>query len=302
MTNTLDQLETEQVNQNSLHIDEMSTIDMITTINKEDQTVALAVEKQLPQIAKVVDCVYQQMQQGGRLIYIGAGTSGRLGVLDASECPPTFGVDESLVQGIIAGGNTALTKALESVEDSVDAAKQALQEIGLRDTDVVVGLASSGKTPYVIGGIEYAKKIGCKSASICCVSNALISSLVDFPIEIVTGPEVVTGSTRLKAGTGQKMVLNMISTAVMIKYGKVYGNLMVDVQPTNEKLKQRAVGIVSKSIPCDEKQAKELLEETKYSVKEAIIMGLTGLSKQEAKNILKENHQHISNTIRAVKK
>lgn len=302
MTSTLDQLETEQVNQNTMHIDEMSTIDMLTTINREDQTVAFAVERQLPQISAIVDCIYKQMQSGGRLIYIGAGTSGRLGVLDASECPPTFGVDENLVQGIIAGGNIALTKALESVEDSSEDAKIELENIRLNANDVVIGLASSGKTPYVMGGVEYARKIGCKSASICCVSKAKISSLVDYPIEIVTGPEVVTGSTRLKAGTGQKMVLNMISTAVMIKCGKVYGNLMVDVQPTNEKLKQRAVGIVSKSIQCEEKQAQALLEETKYSVKEAIIMGLTGLSKQEAQNILKENHQHISNAIREVKK
>lgn len=301
MTNTLDQLETEQVNQNTMDIDKMSTIDMLTTINREDQTVALAVEKKLPQISNIVDCIYKQMQSGGRLIYIGAGTSGRLGVLDASECPPTFGVDEELVQGIIAGGNIALTKALESVEDCNDAAKIALENIQLRGEDVVIGLASSGKTPYVIGGIEYAKSRGCKTASICCVSNARISSLVDFPLEIITGPEVVTGSTRLKAGTGQKMVLNMISTSVMIKLGKVYGNLMVDVQPTNEKLKQRAVGIVSKAIQCDRKKAALLLEGTSYSVKEAIIMGITGLNKQEAQRILKENHQHISNAIREVK-
>lgn len=301
MTN-LDTLETEQINQNTLHIDEMSTVDMITAINREDQTIALAIEKQIPQISKAVDCIYQQMQKGGRLIYIGAGTSGRLGVLDASECPPTFGVDENLVQGLIAGGSIALTKAIENAEDSIDAGKEDLQQINLHFNDVVCGLASSGKTPYVLGGLEYARSIGCKTISICCVSNALISAIADFPIEVVTGPEVVTGSTRLKAGTAQKMVLNMLSTSSMIKMGKIYGNLMVDVQPTNEKLKQRAKGIVQKSIDCNEQKATTLLEETNYCVKEAIIMGLTGLTKEEAQKILNENKQHISNAIKSVKK
>lgn len=302
MTNHLDQLETEQMNPNSLHIDEMTTIDIITTMNNEDKTIALAVEKQISAIARAVDCIHHQMLLGGRLIYIGAGTSGRLGVLDASECPPTFGVDEHLVKGIIAGGEVALTKALESVEDSLVAAKEALQAIHLTELDVVCGLASSGKTPYVLGGLAYSQSIGCKTISISCVSNALVSSKATYPIEVVTGPEVVTGSTRMKAGTAQKMVLNMLSTASMIKLGKVYGNLMVDVQPTNQKLKQRSLKIVMQSIDCNEEKAKQLLDKTKYCVKEAILMGLTGLDQRECEKILQENHQHIANAIKSVKK
>lgn len=302
MTKKLDQLETEQRNPNSLHIDEMETIDIVKTMNMEDKTIAFAVETQLPVIANAIDCIYQHMQLGGRLIYIGAGTSGRLGVLDASECPPTFGVEEHLVQGIIAGGHIALTKALESVEDANDGARKALQDIGLQENDVVCGLASSGKTPYVIGGLEYAKSLGCKTISISCVSNAMVSLIADFPIEAITGPEIVTGSTRLKAGTAQKMILNMLSTGTMVKLGKVYGNLMVDVQPTNAKLKQRSVNIVKQSIDCTESKALELLEKTEYCVKEAILMGLTGLPQEKCQKILIENHQHIANAIKSVKK
>lgn len=191
----LNNLNTEQSNPHSLHIDEMSTIDILTTINNEDQKVALAVRDVLPQISKAVDCIYQQMSQGGRLIYIGAGTSGRLGVLDASECPPTYGVDPTLVQGLIAGGNKALTTAIEGAEDSQELAVEDLKNIHLTDKDVVCGIAASGRTPYVIGGLEYARTLGCQTVSICCVHNGKISEYSHYPIEVVTGAEVVTGST-----------------------------------------------------------------------------------------------------------
>lgn len=233
----LNNLDTEQSNPDSLHIDEMSTIDVLTTINNEDQKVAFAVKDVLPQISDAVDCIYQQMSQGGRLIYIGAGTSGRLGVLDASECPPTYGVDPCLVQGLIAGGNIALTTAIEGAEDSQELAVEDLKNIHLTDKDVVCGIAASGRTPYVIGGLHYARTLGCQTVSICCVHNGEISKYSHYPIEVITGAEVVTGSTRMKAGTAQKLVLNMLSTSVMIKRGKVYKNLMVDVQPTNENLR-----------------------------------------------------------------
>jgi len=301
MTDLLDQLETEQRNLDTMHIDEMNTLDMISMMNHEDKKVAFAVEKQLPMIAQAIDCIDEQMRQGGRLLYIGAGTSGRLGVLDASECPPTFGVDNTLVHGIIAGGHAALTTAIEGAEDSVDDAKSALQAIALNSNDVVCGLASSGKTPFVIGGLEYAKEMGCQTISICCVSNAMISSIADFPIETMTGAEALTGSTRLKAGTAQKMVLNMLTTCAMIKRGKVYSNLMVDVQPTNAKLKQRAIGIVMTSIDCTQEVAIKLLDETNYSVKKAILVGLTGLNQEECQKILDDNHQHVSNAIKSVK-
>lgn len=251
----LNQLDTEQSNPDSLHIDEMSTIDILTTINNEDQKVALAVKEVLPKISIAVDCIYYQMCKGGRLIYIGAGTSGRLGILDASECPPTYGVDPRLVQGLIAGGKEALTAAIEGAEDSQDFAVEDLKNIHLTDKDVVCGIAASGRTPYVIGGLEYARTLGCQTVSICCVHNGEISKYSHYPIEVITGPEVIAGSTRMKAGTAQKLVLNMISTSVMIKRGKVYKNLMVDLQPTNEKLKTRAINIVSQSLDCSKEES-----------------------------------------------
>ena len=217
----LNALDTEQVNQDTLHIDEMDTIDILKTINNEDQKVALAVKEVLPAIAKAVDCIYEKMCIGGRLIYIGAGTSGRLGILDASECPPTYGVEPTLVQGLIAGGKEALTNAIEGAEDSQESAIQDLQAIELNENDVVCGIAASGRTPYVIGGLKYAREKGCSTVSICCVHHGQISLYADYPIEVVVGPEVVTGSTRMKSGTAQKLILNMLTTSVMIKKGKV---------------------------------------------------------------------------------
>lgn len=294
----LNQLDTEQSNPDSLHIDEMSTIDILTIINNEDQKVALAVKEVLSKISIAVDCIYYQMCKGGRLIYIGAGTSGRLGILDASECPPTYGVDPRLVQGLIAGGKEALTAAIEGAEDSQDLAVEDLKNIHLTDKDVVCGIAASGRTPYVIGGLEYARTLGCQTVSICCVHNGEISKYSHYPIEVITGQEVIAGSTRMKAGTAQKLVLNMISTSVMIKRGKVYKNLMVDLQPTNEKLKTRAINIVSQSLDCSEEESIKLLTKCHYNVKIAILSGLTGKDEKECEEALLKNNGSIPKTMR----
>lgn len=295
----LNQLDTEKINQNSLHIDEMSTIDILKTINNEDQQVAFAVQDVILQIAQAVDCIYEKMCLGGRLIYVGAGTSGRLGILDASECPPTYGVEPTLIQGVIAGGIKAVSQAVEGAEDSMQLAQIDLEKIKLNAHDVVCGIAASGRTPYVIAGLQYARKIGCSTISLCCVQNGEISKYANYPIEVVVGPEVVTGSTRMKAGTAQKMVLNMLSTSVMIKRGKVFGNLMVDVQPTNEKLKMRAVSIVCQSVDCDEEEAKRLLDKSHFNVKIAILMGLTGKDEIECQKALEKNKGNISLTVRS---
>lgn len=294
----LNQLDTEQSNPNSLHIDEMSTMDILTTINNEDQKVAFAVKEAIPQISIAVDCIYDQMCKGGRLIYIGAGTSGRLGVLDASECPPTYGIDPSLIQGLIAGGNEALSTAIEGAEDSQEQAIEDLKNIHLTDKDVVCGIAASGRTPYVISGLQYAHTIGSETVSICCVHNGEVSQYAHYPIEVITGAEVVTGSTRMKAGTAQKLILNMISTSVMIKRGKVYKNLMVDVQPTNEKLKIRAVNILSQSLDCSEEEARTLLTKCHYNVKIAILSGLTGKDEKECEEALLKNNGNINKTVK----
>ena len=294
----LNQLDTEQSNPHSLHIDEMSTMDILTTINNEDQKVALAVKEVLPQISKAVDCIYNQMCKGGRLIYIGAGTSGRLGVLDASECPPTYGIDPTLIQGLIAGGKEALTTAIEGAEDSQEQAIEDLKNIHLTDKDVVCGIAASGRTPYVISALQYAHTVGSETIPICCVHNGDISKYAHYPIEVITGAEVVTGSTRMKAGTAQKLILNMISTSVMIKRGKVYKNLMVDVQLTNKKLKMRAVNIVSQSLDCSEEEARTLLTKCHHNVKIAILSGLTGKNEKECEEALLKNNGNISETVK----
>lgn len=301
METGINRLETEQVNQNSKNIDCMDTADILRVINNEDKTVAYAVEKVMPEIAGLVDRVHERMLRGGRVIYIGAGTSGRLGVLDASECPPTYGVDPSLIQGMIAGGFQALLKAQEGAEDSLDLARSDLQKAALTPEDTVIGLAASGRTPYVIGGLEYANKVGAYTGAISCVHNAEISKHAQSKIEAVVGPEVITGSTRMKAGTAQKMILNMISTSLMVKYGKVYGNLMVDVQPTNEKLVERAKRIISSSSGCSYEAAAKFLEESGSNVKIAICMAISGATREECGIILEKNHGNISKAIRTLK-
>lgn len=290
-------LETERINCNTVHIDEMDTQEMLFTINAEDQKVAEAVKNAVPDIARAVDAIYTSVKKGGRLIYIGAGTSGRLGILDASECPPTYGVSQDLIQGIIAGGEKAIHLAVEGAEDRRELAEEDLKKISLNNKDVVCGLAASGRTPYVIGALDYAKSIGAATVSICCVQNARISEISDFPIEVIVGPEVVTGSTRMKAGTAQKMVLNMLSTSVMIKCGKVYGNLMVDVRATNQKLIDRAIRILMNVLSCSYEEAERLFEKSGKDVKTAIIMDKCQLTREESETALLQNEGKIKKTL-----
>ena len=281
-------LETEQRNPRTMQIDSMSTLDMVRTINQEDTAVTAAVETALPDIARLIDGICERLSQGGSLDYIGAGTSGRLGVLDASECPPTYGVSPLLVQGIIAGGDSALRNSSEGAEDSPENGRRDLMEHGFTSRDVLVGLAASGRTPYVIGALDYARSIGALTGSISCVSHAALSAHADIAIEAVTGPEVITGSTRMKAGTAQKLILNMLSTCTMIKLGKVYQNLMVDVRPSNEKLVERSLGILTECTGCSREKAEELLRASDYHVKTAILMALTDLNASQARDTL--NH------------
>ena len=296
----LEKLTTESRNQNTLNIDKVSTLEMVKMINSEDKKVALAVEEELPKIAEAIDGIVERMHKGGRLIYIGAGTSGRLGILDASECPPTYGVSEELVQGLIAGGKEAIFRAKEGAEDSKELAVEDLKGISLSENDTVVGLAASGRTPYVIGGLEYANEIGALTASITCNANSEVAKAAKISIAPVVGAEVVTGSTRLKSGTAQKLVLNMLSTGTMIKLGKVYGNLMVDVRATNEKLVERAKRIVCEATGVEREEAENVLKETDFDVKLSIFMILSELNKDEAKKILDSSKGYIAEALKSV--
>ena len=287
---TLSTLITEQRNPNSMHVDSLSALEIVQLMNQEDKQVPLAIEKCLPQIAQAVECVVAAFQQGGRLVYIGAGTSGRLGVLDASECPPTFGVSPEMVKGIIAGGERALRHPIEGAEDSKEQAVIDLQTIQFSSKDVLVGIAASGRTPYVIGALEYAKSLGSATVSIASNPNSAMANIVDIAIDTVVGPEVLTGSSRLKSGTAQKLVLNMLTTASMILMGKCYQNLMVDVQASNEKLKARAIRIVMQATDCDKALAEETLKLADQNAKLAIMMILSGLDRAQAEALL-EKHQ-----------
>ena len=299
---SLDSLDTERRNINTMNLDELSAVEIIEKINQEDEKIADCVKPAIPEIGKAVEFAVKSIKRGGRLIYIGAGTSGRLGILDASECPPTYGVPFDMVIGIMAGGDKAMRKAVEGAEDSKELAVNDLKELELSEKDTLVGLAASGRTPYVIGGLEYAKSLGAKTVAVSCVRNAKISSLADAPIEVVVGAEAVTGSTRMKAGTAQKMVLNMISTTTMVKIGKVYQNLMVDVATTNEKLRVRALNIVSEATGIDKENSKKLLEESGYDVKVAIVMGLAGVDAIKARQTLCDNELNVSATIKKLLK
>ena len=287
---TLSTLITEQRNPNSMNVDCLSVLEIVQLMNEEDKQVPLAIEKCLPQIAQAVECIVAAFQQGGRLVYIGAGTSGRLGVLDASECPPTFGVSPEMVKGIIAGGERALRHPIEGAEDSKEQAVIDLQTIQFSSKDVLVGIAASGRTPYVIGALEYAKSLGSVTVSIASNPNSAMANIVDIAIDTVVGPEVLTGSSRLKSGTAQKLVLNMLTTASMILMGKCYQNLMVDVQASNEKLKARAIRIVMQATDCDKALAEETLKQADQNAKLAIMMILSGLDRAQAEALL-EKHQ-----------
>ncbi|TBL61951.1 N-acetylmuramic acid 6-phosphate etherase [Hafnia paralvei] len=295
----LSRLQTEGRNTASENIDTLSTLDMLTIINQEDQKVALAVERILPQIAQAVDAITHAFAHGGRLIYCGAGTSGRLGILDASECPPTYGTPREQVIGLIAGGQTAILRAVENAEDNVALGEQDMIENQVGERDVVVGIAASGRTPYVIGAMKYARTQGATVVSLTCNANSAMSQLADIALEAVVGPEVVTGSSRMKAGTAQKMVLNMLTTGSMIRSGKVYGNLMVDVEATNAKLVQRQVDIVMQATDCDRSTAIKALSECERHCKTAILMILGQLSAAEASAVLTQNNGFIRQALGA---
>jgi N-acetylmuramic acid 6-phosphate etherase len=282
----LEKLLTEQPNPASTGIDSLPTCEALRIINAEDQKVALAVEKEIPAIARAVDAVVSALEGGGRMYYIGAGTSGRLGVLDASEIPPTYSASPDMVQGIMAGGERALTRASETSEDDPAAGARDLLARGFTAQDVLVGIAASGRTPYVLGAIAEACRMGAVTIGICCVPDAELSRAVEIPIAPLVGPEIVAGSTRMKAGTAQKLVLNMLSTETFIRLGYVYGNLMVNVQPTNHKLVERARRIIAQAAGVNTDRAAELLTSAGNRVRTAIVMGKAGVSREEAERLL----------------
>ena len=286
-------MSTETRNSRTMNLDIMTPLEIVTVMNEEDARVPEAIKPQLNNIAQCVTWAAQSIEAGGRLIYMGAGTSGRLGVLDAAECPPTFGVSPETVVGLIAGGERAFIKAVEGAEDSAELGRQDLANIGLTGRDVVVGIAASGRTPYVIGGLEYARQMGCHTVGISCNPGSAVGKAAELAIEVVPGPECLTGSTRLKAGTAQKLILNMISTATMVRCGKAFQNLMVDVVPTNEKLRVRAENIVMEATGVTRERAKEALRESQDKVKTAILMILVGCGREEAEEKLEKTNGHI---------
>ena len=296
----LAKLTTESININTTNIDRVSTFHMITLINEEDKKVALAIEKVKEEIAKAVDIIAKKLMEGGRLIYVGAGTSGRLGILDASECPPTYGVEENLVMGIIAGGKSAMFKAIEGAEDNSEMGKEDLIEIKLNEKDVVCGIAASGRTPYVIGAMKYGREIGATVLSLTMNKNSEMNRYAEVSISVEVGPETIMGSTRMKSGTAQKMVLNMLSTGAMIKLGKVYGNLMVDVQPSNKKLIKRAKRIVKLATGASDEVIERILELTKYNVKVTILTIKSGLTIEETEKLLKKHRGYIAKALEEI--
>ncbi len=287
-------LSTEQVNEESLNLDMLTPLEAAALMNRMDRQAADAVEQALPQIAEAVEKIAARIKAGGRLIYIGAGTSGRLGVLDASECPPTFGTDEGLVVGLIAGGDYALRHAVERAEDKPELAVEALKEIGLNEKDCLVGISASGYAPYCVGGLDYARSLGALTIGLSCNRGAIQSQHAQIAIEMPTGAEILSGSTRLRAGTATKMALNMLTTLTMVQLGKVYGNLMVDMKPTNQKLQDRAIRIVQKALDIQDKaEADALLESAGRDVKTAIVMRSTGAAKEQAQEALRVNEGFV---------
>jgi N-acetylmuramic acid 6-phosphate etherase len=294
---TLGTLMTEARNPASEHLDELSTLEMVTLINAEDATVAGAVQAELAQIARTVDAVAERFGSGGRMFYVGAGTSGRLGVLDASECPPTFSVSAELVQGLIAGGDSALRLSSEHSEDSREEGARDLKAAGFVEGDVLVGIAASGRTPYVLGAVEYAKGLGALTVGLSCVPGSLLAQAAEIAITPATGAEVLTGSTRMKAGTATKMVLNMLSTGVMVRTGATFGNLMVNVRATNAKLVDRAERIIAQALGSDGETAARLLAASEKDVKVAIVMGKMGVGREEAVRRLAEEEGILADAL-----
>jgi len=296
-------LSTEQVNEQSKNLDMLTPLEAARLMNRMDRQAAEAVEQALPQIAEAVEQIAARMKQGGRLIYIGAGTSGRLGVLDASECPPTFGTDEGLVVGLIAGGDYALRHAVEKAEDKPELAVEALKEIGFCAKDCLVGISASGYAPYCVGGLDYARELGALTIALSCNRDAIQSKHAEIAIEMPTGAEILSGSTRLRAGTATKMALNMLTTLTMVQLGKVYGNLMVDMRPTNQKLQDRAIRIVQKALDiADKAEADALLESAGRDVKTAIVMRSMSVTKEKAQEALQENGGFVRKAQDSLKK
>lgn len=293
----LEKLSTEENNPNSKDIELQDSLEIVRRINEEDKKVAFCVEKELGSISRLIDAILSRYEKETRIIYIGAGTSGRLGILDASECPPTYGVSFEKVQGIIAGGNEAIFKAKENSEDNPELGKQDLLNINLTENDVVIGLAASGRTPYVLGAIEYANSIGAITGSITCSKSSDLSKVSQYPIEVPVGAEIVTGSTRMKAGTAQKMILNMISTTIMIKLGKVFSGYMVDVKTSNQKLIERAKRIIMKTANCDYEKASDTLKKARSDVKTAIVMILLDIDKNMAAEKLNQCDENVAKII-----
>ena len=298
MSLNLKNMSTETRNQNTMNLDIMSPLEVVTVMNQEDARVPEAIKPALPNIAQCVTWAIESIEAGGRIVYMGAGTSGRLGVLDAVECPPTFGVAPEVVVGLIAGGEKAFVKAVEGAEDSRQLGHDDLVNIGLEKRDIVIGIAASGRTPYVLGGLAYAQEVGCHTVAISCNPGSAIGQAAELAIEVVPGPEVLTGSTRLKSGTCQKLILNMISTATMVGCGKAYQNLMVDVMQTNEKLVVRAQNIVMEATGCDRETAAEKIAIASGNAKTAIIMILADCGLEEAKERLAKAKGHVREAIR----
>ena len=284
----LEGLSTETRNPDTMNLDEMTSLEIVEAMNKEDSKVPLVISQLLPKIAEVIDIATEALKNKGRIFYIGAGTSGRLGVVDASECPPTFNASPNDIIGLIAGGEKAFTKAIEGAEDSENLGKEDLMKNNFSKNDICIGLAASGRTPYVIGGLKYAKSIGAKTASISCNKNSKISAISDIAIEAIVGPEILTGSTRLKAGTAQKLILNMISTGAMIRMGKCYQNLMVDLQMKNKKLERRGINIIKEATGVEEKEATEFMVKANGCVKIAIVMIFLNCDYETAKQKLEK--------------
>jgi len=293
----LDQLPTEQDNPRSADLDMQPALAIARTINREDRTVAGVVEHALPEIARAIDWVAEAFSRGGRLIYVGAGTSGRLAALDALECPPTFDVSPNMVQFIMAGGPTALVKAIEADEDSRTLGVREIRKKKPKQNDVVVGIAASGRTPFTVAAVEYAKRRGARTIAVSCNRNTPLGRAADLAIVVETGPEVVSGSTRMKAGTAQKMVLNMISTGAMVRMGYVYGNLMVNLDQKNSKLTARALTIVQRALKTSRLRARRALEAANHSVPVAIVMAQAGVSRREAESVLKISHGYVRQAI-----
>jgi N-acetylmuramic acid 6-phosphate etherase len=297
MTEHIEQLVTEKPNPNTQRLDELSPLEIVQIMNEEDQKVALAVNKELPKIAQAIEVIVNQLNQKGRVIYFGAGTSGRLGILDASECPPTFSTTNEFI-ALIAGGNSAVKSAVEGAEDSETLIIEELKALKFTSKDVAVGIAASGRTPYVISGLKYAKSLGAHTISISCNPDSMLSKVSDVGIDVEVGPEVLTGSTRLKAGTATKMVLNMLSTASMVQMGKVYGNLMVDLNPSNIKLIDRAKRIIMQATGVNEKAAHTALYDANLKVKVAIVMIKKNCSASDAINKLERSNGFVSKALK----